>query len=53
MWRLDEDRDEKFKHIVTKWLYVGKKVRRLDIQLAVGYLLVIGTWVSCSTEKGL
>ena len=45
--RLDTKRDELFKHIVAKLLYVAKR-SRLDIQLAVGFLC---TRVSCGTEE--
>ena len=45
--RLDKKRDELFKHIVAKLLYMSKRIR-LDIQLAIGFLY---TRVSCATKK--
>ena len=45
--RLDKKRDELFKHIVAKLLYVSKR-SRLDIQLAIGFLC---TRVSCATVE--
>ena len=44
--RLDQRRDELFKHIVAKLLYFSKRCR-LDIQLAIGFLC---TRVSCGTD---
>ena len=45
--RLDKRRDELFKHIIAKLLYVSKRCR-LDIQLAIGFLC---TRVLCRTDK--
>ena len=45
--KLDTKRDELFKHIVAKLLYVAKR-SRIDIQLAIGFLC---TRVSCGTDE--